>query len=109
VRQQRLEVGVPIDIGPYRLERQAAPEGFDGQFRLDLASPPEAAAGLASRATQLTMGSLGLTKRWAAWLLALLVLGLFLLLPAGRVLDLPWSERPRNGPRSAIACGIPGR
>lgn len=96
VRQVRMEVGVPIDIGPYRLERKTAPEGFDGQFDLDLASPPEAAAGLASRATQLTLGSLGLTKRWAAWLWALVVLGAFLVLPAGRVLDLPWSQAAQS-------------
>jgi predicted CXXCH cytochrome family protein len=92
VRQQRLEPGVPVAIGPYRLELQPAPEGFDARFQLELASPPEVGAGLASRTSQLTLGSLGLTKRWAAWLWALVVLGLFLLLPAGRVLDLPWSQ-----------------
>jgi predicted CXXCH cytochrome family protein len=92
VRQVRLEPGQSFDVGPYRIELQAPPaRDYDAALQVDLLRPLEGAGDFASRASRLTLGSLGLTKRWAAWLWALLVLALFLLVPAGRVLDLPWS------------------
>jgi len=93
VRQLRLEPGEPIDIGPYRMELLQPPSAdYDAAIQLDLVRPLEAASDLASRASQLTLGSLGLTKRWAAWFWAFVVLGFFVALPAGRVLDLPWRD-----------------
>src|ERR1700733_13193198 len=41
VRSVRLKPGEPIDIGPYRLEGLAAPEGFDGAVAVELARPVE--------------------------------------------------------------------
>ena len=74
VRSVRLNVGESIDVGPYRLEAQAPPEGYDGALAVELAHPLEIAPGLLTRTSQLTLGSLGLTKRWAAWLWGLAVL-----------------------------------
>jgi predicted CXXCH cytochrome family protein len=90
VRSVRLKHGEPIDIGPYRIESQPPPPGYDGALLVELLHPLEATPGLASR--ELTLASLGFTKRWAAWLWGLTVLLLFLLVPAGRVLDLPWRD-----------------
>ena len=45
-----------------------------------------------ARATKLTLASLGLPKRAAALALFALVAIVFFLLPAGRVLDLPWRQ-----------------
>jgi len=97
VRQERLVPGQAIDIGPYRLELQPAPSPeYDGQLQLELVRPLEATGDLTSRARDLTLGSLGLTKRGAAWVWALIVLGCFVALPAGRVLDLPWQETAKT-------------
>jgi len=90
VRSVRLKVGEPIEVGPYRIEAQAPPAGFDGALVIELAHPLPQATGFRSR--DLTLASLGLTKRWAAWLLGLAVLVAFLVIPAGRVLDLPWRD-----------------
>jgi hypothetical protein len=92
VRQVRLRPGEPLEIGPYRLEQLPAAAGHDAVFQVELVRPLEVPADLASRTSQLTLGSLGLTKRWAAWLWAAIVLAVFLALPAGRVLDLPWRD-----------------
>ena len=97
VRQVRMLPGEPIEIGPYRLtlKAEATPE-HDAQLELELVHPLESSGDFGSRARQLTLGSLGLTKRWAAWLWALIVLGFFLALPAGRVLDLPWRDAAQS-------------
>jgi predicted CXXCH cytochrome family protein len=91
VRSVRLKPGATVNVGPYRFTGVEAPEGFDGAIAVELVKPlAEAASGLATRASRLTLASLRLPKRWAAWALALLVLVLFFALPAGRILDLPW-------------------
>jgi predicted CXXCH cytochrome family protein len=90
VRSVRLKPGEPVDVGPYRMEAQTPPEGYDGAVSVELVRPLEAARDLASRSSSLTLGSLGITKRWAAWIWGLTVLVIFLAIPAGRVLDLPW-------------------
>ena len=92
VRSVRLKPGEPIDIGPYRLEGLAPPEGFDGAVSVDLVRPIEAAPDLKSRAARMTIASVGLTKRSVAWAGALTILVLYLLIPAGRVLDMPWRD-----------------
>ena len=92
VRSVRLRPGEPIDIGPYRLEGLVAPEGFDGAVSMELVRPIAAAPDLKSRAARMTLDSLGLTKRSLAWTGALAILVLCLLIPAGRVLDLPWRD-----------------
>jgi predicted CXXCH cytochrome family protein len=96
VRSVRLKAGEPIEIGPYRLELQPAPRGYDGALQLELVHPLEVPEDLAGRTSNLTLGSLGMSKRWAAWLWAFAVIALFLLVPAGRVLDLPWKEATKN-------------
>jgi predicted CXXCH cytochrome family protein len=90
VRSVRLKPGETIEIGPYRLEGMAAPQGFDGAVSVELARPVEAAPDLKSRAARMTLASLGLTKRPVAWAGALVILVVLLAIPAARVLDLPW-------------------
>ena len=90
VRAVRLKPGEAVAVGPYRLEALPAPPGYDGAIAVERSRPAEAAPAIAGRFSQLTLGSLGLTKRWAAWTWALVVLALFVALPLGRVLDLPW-------------------
>jgi predicted CXXCH cytochrome family protein len=90
VRSVRLKPGEPIDIGPYRLEGMAAPDGFDGAVSVELARPIEAPPDLKSRAARMTLASVGLSKRPVAWTGALVILILLLAIPAARVLDLPW-------------------
>lgn len=92
VHAVRLKPGEPIDVGPYRIEGQPAPEGWDGAIAVELARPLDAARDLSSRTSQLTLASLGITKRWAAWAWGLTVIAIFLAIPAGRVLDLPWRD-----------------
>jgi predicted CXXCH cytochrome family protein len=93
VRHERMQPGEPMEIGPYRMVLHPAPtDEHEAMIEVDLVHPLESSRDLATRSRSLTLGSLGLTKRWAAWLWALIVLGLFLLLPAGRVLDLPWRD-----------------
>ena len=96
VRSVRLNPGVAIEIGPYRIEAQAAPPGYDGALAVELVRAPRAAADLAARTAELTLGSLGFTKRWAAWVWGIFVLALCLALPAGRVLELPWSQQAQR-------------
>jgi predicted CXXCH cytochrome family protein len=102
VRSVRMKAGEPLDVGPYRLEALLAPEGFDGAVSVELAHPLETAPDLGSRTALKTLASLGFSKRSAAWAGAIAILILFFLIPAGRVLDLPWrheSAGPRLGDR----------
>jgi hypothetical protein len=90
VRSVRLTPGAPIDIGPYRLEGMAPPEGYDGAVAVEMVRPLEALPDLKSRAARMTVASLGLAKRPVAWAGALMILVFLLAIPAARVLDLPW-------------------
>jgi predicted CXXCH cytochrome family protein len=92
VRSLRLKPNEPFDVGPYRLTPKAAPQGFDGAIEVEMARPLETGEDFAKRTRLLTLASLGFTKRWSAWVWALTVVVLFLALPAGRVLDLPWRD-----------------
>lgn len=96
VRSVRLKVGEPIEIGPYRLEAQQPPPGFDGAIAVELVHALPQGTGFNKR--DLTLASLGLTKRWAAWLWGLAILVVFLAVPAGRVLDLPWRDTAQVSP-----------
>jgi predicted CXXCH cytochrome family protein len=91
VRSLRLHYGEPIEIGPYRLESIAPPPGFDGAVSVEFVQELKVAPGLASRTSRLTLASLGLTKRWAAWGLAIAALLVLFVLPASRVFHLPLS------------------
>lgn len=93
----RLKPGATVNVGPYRFTGAQGPEGFDGAISIELVKPlAEAASGLATRASRLTLASLKLPKRSAAWALAVLVLLLFFALPAGRIFDLPWREAAQS-------------
>lgn len=92
VHSVRLKPGQALDLGPYRLESLDPPAGFDGALAIQLESAPEVASDMASRTSRRTLESLGLSKRELAWAAGLLVLAVFLVLPMGRVLDLPWRE-----------------
>jgi hypothetical protein len=97
LRSARLKPGATLNVGPYRFTGVEAPEGFDGAIAVELVKPlAEAASGLATRARRLTLASLRLPKRWAAWLLAILVLVMFFAIPAGRILDLPWRDASKS-------------
>jgi predicted CXXCH cytochrome family protein len=96
VRSVRLKPGEPIDIGPYRLEALAAPPGYDGAVAIEMVKPGEVAAGLAGRFSRTTLASVGLTKRRIAWICGAAILLVFLAVPAGRVLDLPWRDAAQN-------------
>ncbi|HEX7558849.1 MAG TPA: cytochrome c3 family protein [Usitatibacter sp.] len=98
VRSVRMKPGEPLDIGPYRLEALPAPEGYDGAVAVELARPLEIAPDLRSRTERKTLASLGLSKRSAAWAGALAILVLYFLIPAARVLDLPWRQEAANAP-----------
>lgn len=92
VRSARLKPGEPIDVGPYRLEGLVPPVGYDGAVSVELVKPSEVAAGLAGRVSRTTLASVGLTKRRLAWISGLAILAVFLAIPAGRVLDMPWRD-----------------
>jgi predicted CXXCH cytochrome family protein len=91
VRAVRMKPGEPIDIGPYRMELIATPQGYDAAVSVSLLRPRETVADLGSRSARQTLASLGFSKRGAAWIGLLVVLAAFLFFPAGRVLHLPWS------------------
>ena len=91
VRSVRMKPGEPIDIGPYRLEAVAAPEGYDAAVSVSLTRPRESVADLSARTARRTLASVGLSKRRAAWVGLIALLAAFLIVPAGRVLHLPWS------------------
>ena len=90
VRSVRLKAGEPIEIGPYRIESIAAPEGYDGALRVELVRPLPRGDDLAARASRTTLASAGLSKRAIAWALGIAVAAFAFALPAGRVLNLPW-------------------
>ncbi len=91
VRSVRLAPGTSVDVGPYRLTAIPAPAGYTGAITVELARPPEnTAPEFLARAGRLTLASLGLPKRLAAIALFAFVAIAFFLVPAGRVLHLPW-------------------
>jgi hypothetical protein len=93
VRSVRLKPGASVDVGPYRLTGIQPPEGFTGAITVELVRPAEEVASeFMTRANRLTLASLRLHKRWTALALFALVAVVFFLLPAGRVLDLPWKK-----------------
>ena len=93
VRSVRLAPGTSVDVGPYRLTAIAAPEGYSGALTVELMRPSDdVAPEFLARAGRLTLASLRLPKRWSALALFALVAIVFFLLPAGRVLDLPWRQ-----------------
>ena len=93
VRSVRLSPGTSIDVGPYKITAVPAPAGYSGAITVELVRPPDdTVPEFVSRARKLTLASLGLPKRAAALALFALVAIVFFLLPAGRVLDLPWRQ-----------------
>ncbi|MBL0140827.1 MAG: hypothetical protein IPP91_01880 [Betaproteobacteria bacterium] len=93
VRSVRLAPGTTIDVGPYRLTAIATPEGYSGAITVELVRPAgEMAPEFLARAGKLTLASLGLSRRAIALALFGLVAIVFFLLPAGRILDLPWRQ-----------------
>ena len=93
VRSFRLRPGQFVDVGPYKLTAIETPEGYDGAFTVEMMRPPETVASdFSTRATRLSLSQLKIPKRWMAILLFLAVGIAFFLLPAGRVLDLPWKQ-----------------
>jgi len=93
VRSVRLAPGTSIDVGPYKLTAIAAPAGFTGAITVELVRPAEnAASEFLARAGKLTLASLGLSRRWTALALIAFVAVFFFLLPAARILDLPWRQ-----------------
>lgn len=93
VRSVRLSPGTSIDVGPYRITAVPAPAGYSGAITVELVRPPDdTVPEFVARARKLTLASLGLSKRAAALALFALVAIVFFLLPAGRVLDLPWRQ-----------------
>ncbi len=109
VRSVRLSPGTSIDVGPYRITAVPAPAGYTGAITVELVRPRRAtiAPEFVARATKLTLASLGLPKRAAALALFALVAVVFFLLPAGRVLDLPWRQPAsrRDGERPVLEPG----
>jgi predicted CXXCH cytochrome family protein len=91
VRSVRMVPGEPLDIGPYRMQLLPAPPGYDAAVSISLTRPRDAVADLGSRSARKTLASLGFSKRGAAWIGLLAVLVACLVIPAGRVLHLPWS------------------
>ena len=93
VRSFRLGPGQFVDVGPYKLTAIETPEGYDGAFTVEMMRPPETvASNFSTRATTLSLSQLHIPKRWAAILFFLAIGIAFFLLPAGRVLDLPWKQ-----------------
>jgi predicted CXXCH cytochrome family protein len=98
VHAVRMKPGQSVDIGPYRLEAVAAPAGFDGAITIHRLAAAEPEAATAGRTSRRTLESVGLGKRPIAWALFALVLAAFLVLPMGRVLDLPWRQAAAHLP-----------
>ena len=93
VRSVRLSPGTSIDVGPYKITALPAPAGYSGAITVELVRPPDdTVPEFVARARKLTLASLGLPKRAAALAFFALVAIVFFLLPAGRVLDLPWRQ-----------------
>ncbi len=95
VKSARLKPGTPVEIGPYALTALETPPGFDAAISVELVRPLESTPVPAARTTQRSLASLGLSKRATAWLGLVAILVVFLLVPAGRVLNLPWSGNDR--------------
>ena len=91
-RSVRLSMGQPVMVGPYRMQMIPPPPGCDAALQLEFVGDRAIAGDLRSRTAGMTLASLRLSKRGAAWALAGLVAVLFLAIPAGRVLDLPWKD-----------------
>jgi predicted CXXCH cytochrome family protein len=96
VRAVRLKPGEPIDVGPYRIEALPKPEGYDGAISVEMMRPAELTADLESRTSRTTLAAVGASKRRTAWTLALILLAMCFLIPASRVLDLPWKDATRK-------------
>jgi len=96
VRSVRLKPGEPIEIGPYEIKVLDTPAGFDAAISVDLVRPLEAAPGPATRTAPRSLSALGLSKRATAWAGLVAILLGFLVIPAGRVLHLPWSGNDRS-------------
>ena len=96
VRSVRLSPGTEVAVGPYKLTAIPPPEGYAGAITVELVRPAEnVAPEFLARARKLSIASLRLPKRWAALgLFALFAIGFFLL-PAARILDLPWQQPER--------------
>ncbi|HEX4944944.1 MAG TPA: hypothetical protein VFV55_11365, partial [Usitatibacteraceae bacterium] len=93
VRSVRLSPGSSVDVGPYRLTAIPTPAGYSGAITVELVRPPESTAPeFIARAQRLTLASLRLPKRATALALFAFVAIAFFLLPAGRILDLPWKQ-----------------
>ncbi|QJR15017.1 cytochrome c3 family protein [Usitatibacter palustris] len=92
VMSVRLAPGVSIDAGPYKITSLEPPEGFDGALAVELVRPAEVVpeGDIRDRSSRRSLASLGLPKRVASWSLLALIVVLFFLVPAGRVLELPW-------------------
>jgi predicted CXXCH cytochrome family protein len=90
VRSLRLNPGQRVEIGPYTLEALPTPQGFDGAVSVEMMRPAAVTQDLRTRMSRTTLASYGLTKRRLAWFTAAAILFVFLAIPAGRVLDLPW-------------------
>ncbi|QJR10918.1 hypothetical protein DSM104443_01988 [Usitatibacter rugosus] len=92
VKSVRLKAGASIEVGPYKFTALEPPAGYDGAITIELVRPLEAATtgDIRSRATKLSLSSLRLPKRWAAWAFFVILGIVFFALPAARVLDLPW-------------------
>ncbi|HLX24099.1 MAG TPA: cytochrome c3 family protein [Usitatibacter sp.] len=95
VRSVRLKRGEVVDIGPYALQALETPAGFDAAISVELVRPLESAPVPSTRTTPRSLASLGMSKRATAWAGLVAILIGFLLIPAGRVLHLPWSGNDR--------------
>ena len=92
-KSERLTPGKTIEIGPYRLVVDTAPEGFDCALRVEMAQASDTAAPeFLQRARQLSLRSIGLRKRTVAMgLMVIIAIGAFFL-PAAKVFEWPWVE-----------------
>jgi predicted CXXCH cytochrome family protein len=96
VRAVRLKPGDPIDVGPYRIEALPKPGGYDGAISVEMMRPAEVTADVESRTSRTTLAAVGASKRRTAWTLALILLVACFLIPASRVLDLPWKDATKK-------------
>jgi len=77
----RLAPGVAVEIGPYRIEVETPPAGADLALAIELKRPlPDDLAQIRTR-SRMTLDATGLSKRRPAWVLAGVVLLLFLAVP----------------------------
>ncbi len=92
VRSVRVKPGSSIDVGPYKFTAIEPPPGYDGAITIELVRPLEevTSGDIRTRAAKLSLAALRTPQRNVAWTLLLVVAVHFVVLPAGRVLDLPW-------------------